>query len=323
MAILVSSYFIYNSVGSIDENALQNLSLVINLTKHIHLKSHANNDDIDPEEYAPYFPTFMWVIRDFALQLVDQEGETISSKDYLEKALAGQKGFSESVENKNRIRRLLKSYFKERDCCTMIRPLTEEDQLQNLEKMELDELRAEFVEQVMQLRRKVLNRVKPKTLNGQPLNGEMLFDLLHAYVDAINHGVVPNIENAWSYICKNECQKAMTEALKMFDQEFRENFEMKCPMYEDELRELYKNAKVEASEYFKKRAVGDASKDYIEDLKIQFRQKYSTYRAENENLARNAVEMYLQNTYGPIEEKLRNQDFPGFYEFENDVRCFS
>lgn len=35
LAILLSSFFIYNSVGSIDENALSQLSLVINLTKHI------------------------------------------------------------------------------------------------------------------------------------------------------------------------------------------------------------------------------------------------------------------------------------------------
>ena len=35
LAILFSSSFIYNSVGSIDENALQNLSLVVNLTNHI------------------------------------------------------------------------------------------------------------------------------------------------------------------------------------------------------------------------------------------------------------------------------------------------
>lgn len=35
LAILLSSQFIYNSVGSIDENAIQNLSLVVNLTKHI------------------------------------------------------------------------------------------------------------------------------------------------------------------------------------------------------------------------------------------------------------------------------------------------
>ena len=35
LAILLSSYFIYNSMGSIDENALSQLSLVINLTKNI------------------------------------------------------------------------------------------------------------------------------------------------------------------------------------------------------------------------------------------------------------------------------------------------
>jgi hypothetical protein len=38
--------------------------------------------------------------------------------------------------------------------------------LQNLEKMDLDELRAEFVEQVMTLRKKVLNRVKPMSVNN-------------------------------------------------------------------------------------------------------------------------------------------------------------
>ena len=32
--------------------------------------------------------------------------------------------------------------------------------------MELDELRAEFVEQVMVLRRKVLNKIKPKVMNN-------------------------------------------------------------------------------------------------------------------------------------------------------------
>ena len=70
LAILLSSYFLYNSVGSIDESALQNLSLVINLTKHIHIKSRGG-DDIDTEEYGTYFPSFMWIVRDFTLQLVD------------------------------------------------------------------------------------------------------------------------------------------------------------------------------------------------------------------------------------------------------------
>ena len=34
-SLLLSSYFIYNSVGNIDENALNNLSLIINLAKDI------------------------------------------------------------------------------------------------------------------------------------------------------------------------------------------------------------------------------------------------------------------------------------------------
>jgi len=35
LALLLCSQFIYNSVGSIDENALENLSLIIHLTKNI------------------------------------------------------------------------------------------------------------------------------------------------------------------------------------------------------------------------------------------------------------------------------------------------
>ena len=51
LAILAASSFIYNSVGSIDENALQNLSLVVNLTKSIQITTHNSSEDEedDPE----------------------------------------------------------------------------------------------------------------------------------------------------------------------------------------------------------------------------------------------------------------------------------
>jgi hypothetical protein len=35
LALLIASYFVYNSMGQIDENAISSLSLVVNLTKHI------------------------------------------------------------------------------------------------------------------------------------------------------------------------------------------------------------------------------------------------------------------------------------------------
>jgi hypothetical protein len=77
-------------------------------------------------------------VRDFSLQLQDPEGNPITPKEYLERALAPQNGFSDDVEEKNRIRRLLTAFFKERDCITMIRPLVDETKLQNLDKMDLE-----------------------------------------------------------------------------------------------------------------------------------------------------------------------------------------
>jgi len=83
MALLLSSYFIYNSMGTIDENALQNLSLIVNLSKQLQITS-SEDQEADPEEMAKYFPSFMWIVRDFTLKLLDQQGNQINSKDYLE-----------------------------------------------------------------------------------------------------------------------------------------------------------------------------------------------------------------------------------------------
>lgn len=110
-SLLLSSYFIYNSVGSIDENALNTLNLIINLAKDIQSKSNGKS-----EEDASSFPAFLWVVRDFTLMLQDKNGNKINSKEYLENALELQKGSSDAIENKNKIRRHLKYFFQDRDC---------------------------------------------------------------------------------------------------------------------------------------------------------------------------------------------------------------
>lgn len=68
--MLLSSFFIYNSMGTIDENALNNLSLIINLSKELQIKSTLLEES-DPEEIQKLFPSFLWVVRDFSLRLID------------------------------------------------------------------------------------------------------------------------------------------------------------------------------------------------------------------------------------------------------------
>jgi len=66
-------------------------------------------------------------------------------------------------------------------------------------------MRPEFVQQVGQLRQRILKKVKPKQMHGKPVTGEMLLELADAYTDSINSGKVPNIQHAWTYVCQNEC----------------------------------------------------------------------------------------------------------------------
>jgi hypothetical protein len=82
-------------------------------------------------------------------------------------------------------------------------------------------MRPEFVSQVEQLREKIFRKVKPKMMNGKQITGKMLLDLADAYTQAINSGSVPNIQTAWSYICQNECHRAIENSLNHYKQAMR------------------------------------------------------------------------------------------------------
>lgn len=56
LALLLSSTFVYNSMGAIDESCIESLSLIINLTKHISFKS--NTEEFDESFIKENFPKF-------------------------------------------------------------------------------------------------------------------------------------------------------------------------------------------------------------------------------------------------------------------------
>lgn len=85
----------------------------------------------------------------------------------------------------------------------------------------------------------MLNRVRVKTLNNKQMSGEMMGSLINTYVQSINEGAVPNIENAWTYICKSQCYKAMQESLDAYDRALRESTLNKLPMGLEELKAFH------------------------------------------------------------------------------------
>lgn len=67
---------IYNTFGAIDERAIERLGFLAGIGQFFKIK---NNQRADPNhithEIAKYFPQFTWLLRDFSLELYDEEAE--------------------------------------------------------------------------------------------------------------------------------------------------------------------------------------------------------------------------------------------------------
>lgn len=222
LAVLLSSFFIYNSLKNIDEAALESLSLVVNFSK----KLQAEFNEV--ENYVNDFPYFLWVIRDFALNLINLEGKTITPKQYLEESLTmmEEKDNAEkknnhdlddlNLEKKNETRRLIKMFFKERDCKTVIRPVKEDKKLRMIDQIPEDELRPEFLTQMNELITYIFKGLKPKMVQGSHINGEMLINLIKMYIKALNSNCLPDVKSSLKIVVDSQIEVINTKAFNKF-----------------------------------------------------------------------------------------------------------
>ena len=75
------------------------------------------------------------------------------------------------------------------------------------------------------------------------------------------------------------------DAYDKFERNFQENFELRSPVFDDELKEIYQEAKRLCLEEFTKVAVGDVQKQYMVELKDKIKHKYNQIKQENEKVA--------------------------------------
>lgn len=76
IASLISSYFIYNSVGTIDEKSINDLNLVTKLSMNVLIEENIKVKD-NEEMLHKFMPKFLWLLRDFTLELRDFDGNRI------------------------------------------------------------------------------------------------------------------------------------------------------------------------------------------------------------------------------------------------------
>lgn len=319
IAILLSSLFLLNTFSSIDENAVNNLSLILNLTQTIKLNKDENKPN--PEELSKFFPSLLWLIRDFALKLEDSDGNTITAKQYLENALALVKGQSTLAEGKNKVRKMIKLYFQERDCFTMVRPVESEEQLQNLNTLEDRYFRPEFLSQSETLRNKVFKKVKPKIFNGKLMTGKMVISMLSSILESLNQGAIPVIESAWSYVISTEGIKYFESMSKEYSEQLKDYFEKLRVMdssemlkndFSNDLNKFNKSVQLKFINDFEQIIRGideNDSTNMIDKFKIKLEAIFSEVNETNQKIFKEKFTEILASQFKAIEEKISNKDY--------------
>ncbi|XP_012371138.1 guanylate-binding protein 6-like [Octodon degus] len=235
LAILLSSTFVYNSLGTINHQALEQLHYVTELTELIKAKSSSNSDGVqDSTEFVSFFPDFIWAVRDFTLQLQCNDN-FITADQYLEKALKLISDDKLSAQASNSTRECIRKFFPKRKCFVFGWPTNNNSLLANIENVREDQLDPKFLEQTKTFCSYVLTHEKSKTLReGIVVTGNRLGALVESYVKAINSGAVPCLENTVITLAQRENAAAMEKAAAHYSEQMAQRLQLPT----DTLQEL-------------------------------------------------------------------------------------
>mmetsp|Transcript_20410 Transcript_20410/g.55652 ORF Transcript_20410/g.55652 Transcript_20410/m.55652 type:complete len:565 (-) Transcript_20410:72-1766(-) len=296
LCILLSSCFIYNSMGAIDEQSIEDLHLVVNLAKHLHSQSDQEGGASPSSDLAQYFPHFVWALRDFHLEPTDENGDPLSERGYLENSLKPMPGQSD----KNQLREAIKELFHSRDCVALPRPCNSEADLRQIQRMPYESLRPQFRKKVEGFVAGVYAALRPKTLRGSHVSGAMLVALAAEYCRSINSNGMPAIHSAWASVISHQLRLSLHDATKVYETRLEDRAMQQLPMEEEELEEIHKEAKADAVAVFlgPRFDANDARfLEHREELASRIKQIYAHARAKNTDVSRHQCEEVAKDLY--------------------------
>ncbi|XP_062843678.1 guanylate-binding protein 1-like [Trichomycterus rosablanca] len=312
LAVLLSSTLVYNSLGVIDNTALEKLHYVTELTENIRVKAQVGSDDDSSTELMRVFPSFIWTVRDFTLEL-ERDGQSITADEYLEGALVLKPGSSPKTENFNLPRRCLRNFFATRKCFVFPRPAGDRE-LKRLEKLTEAELEPEFLKQAQEFCSFVFSSAKPKAVTGgRTLTGNVLGSLADVYVEAIRSGKVPCLENAVEALTQIQNKQAVDQALQIY----REQVCMSVcfPLDPLELSDIHKEAEKKAIDAFISISFNDCEQKAQMELMRQIQNEYEDLCAQNKDHCLLVCKEILKHVFTSLDEDLNGGFFmhPGGY----------
>ncbi|KAM9610376.1 guanylate-binding protein 1-like isoform 2-T3 [Morphnus guianensis] len=319
LTILLSSTLIYNSRGTIDQLAMDQLHYVVKLTDHVKLKAapKESEDELDDsEKFVLFFPTFIWAVRDFTLHL-EMDGKKISEDEYLEEALKLKAGSSRETQCYNQTRECIRQFFPDRKCFVFDQPASKKD-LVRLEDLRDDEINPEFQQQVEKFCSHVWETSPPKTVpGGHIVTGNLLGKLAMTYVETIQSGVVPCLESAVLALAEIANAAAVKEAVTLYQDLMAQRAKLPTENVQ-ELLELHSRCEQEALELFMARAFKDGICHFQADLINQVEKVKAKFCKDNDRVSHEKCKAALRDLSQDMEKRISD----GVYNVSGGYQLF-
>ncbi|XP_029331417.1 guanylate-binding protein 1 isoform X2 [Mus caroli] len=314
LAVLLSSTFIYNSIGTINQQALDQLHYLTEQTDLIKSKSSPQQSDVDNSaNFVGFFPVFVWTLRDFSLDL-EINGISITPDEYLETSLALRKGTDENTKKFNMPRLCIRKLFPKRKCFIFDRP-GDRRQLSKLESIQEDQLNKEFVEQVAEFTSYIFSYSDVKTLSGGiRVNGPRLKSLVQTYVSAICSRDLAFEESAVLTLAQIKNSAAVQKAIAYYEEQMNQKIHMPTETLQ-ELLDMHRTFEREAIEVFMKNSFKDVDQQFQEELGAQLEAKRDAFVKKNMDMSSAHCSDLLEGLFGHLEEEVKQGTFykPGGY----------
>lgn len=207
LALLLSSSLIYNSMGAINEQNMQLLSVVTRVCKEIHVST--------TDQRPPSFPHFIWMLRDFELDLETPDGVPITANTYLERSLDPEMTQAEAVgEGRKEVRAAIRALFKSRECKPI--PMPTKADLDNKAQTRYTKP-SPYRRAINDLREHLIQTVAPIQAAGIALNGAMYCKLVGHFADKVcDPNVCPNMKDSYTLLAELNVAEAKAAATAHF-----------------------------------------------------------------------------------------------------------
>ncbi|XP_028643962.1 guanylate-binding protein 1-like [Grammomys surdaster] len=304
LAILLSSTFVYNSMGAINQQALDQLHYVTELTDRIRTRCSPDHHDLeDSDEFVSFFPDFVWILRDFSLEL-KINGQPISADEYLENSLKFLQGTGQKEKDLNLPRACIRKFFPTKKCFVFERPAPGK-KLSQLESLQDQDLDSDFLEQVAEFCSYVFSSSKVKTISGGlRVNGPRLKSLVTTYVDTISSGSMPCMESAALALAQTENSAAVQKAITHYDQQMGQSVKLPTETLQ-ELLDLHKTCEKEAIKIFMENSFKDVNQVFLAELERKLERKQGEICKKNQEASSDRCSALLQDIFGPLEEDVK------------------